>query len=68
VIFITIGQSAIEGFESYHFLVRGWGDPAVNDPYILFPALDSMANLQTTLIAFREYFIYHDNDRMMPFD
>jgi hypothetical protein len=62
-VLITISQSAIEGFVSYHLLVGGWGDLAVNDPDGLLHALDVLAALQPILIAPRErYLIYHNHN------
>lgn len=51
MVFITISQSATEGFLSYHNLVGGWGDTAVNDPRGLLRAFEVMSELQTVLIA-----------------
>jgi hypothetical protein len=63
MVFITIGESAVEGFLTYHYFVGGWSDPVVYDPLLLFHAFDVMANLQPILIAPCEhYFIHHDNN------
>jgi hypothetical protein len=67
VVFITISQSAVEGFLSYHYLVGGWGDVAVYDPKQAFRAFDVMADLQPILVAPRELiFNCHDMNRIRP--
>jgi hypothetical protein len=69
MVFFTISQSAVEGFDAYHYLGKGWGDPAVDDADAHFRPFIITADLQAVLIAPREcYLICHDNEWMMPFD